>query len=407
MEMASGAMIDGDEDCLFLNVYTPNLTGLLPVMVWLHGGGFYSGSGDSELYGPDHFMEENVIVVTVNYRLEVLGFLCLDTPDFPGNAGMKDQVAALKWVKQNIAQFGGDPNNITLFGESAGAASATYHMISPMSKGLFNKVIAQSGCFLNEWAVCGKSRQRAFTLAKVLGKETQDENELIEFLQSVPAQKLTKVTRITMSQEEKNRGYPMHFGPTVEKIFKGQECFLPKLGNQLLEEGHCVNIPTLVGYTSKEGLVNMKDTLKKAKGINANFARKVHNHIVERATEEQLKEITARVKKFYFGEREMSAETIPEIVELETDYNFLVGIMEFAQKLSLRSTNPVYLYRFSAVSELNVFKHNMGLTEYEGACHADDLFYLFKTFIDIEEGSKEWKTVKKMVRMWTNFAKYR
>lgn len=90
----------GSEDCLYLNVYTPSLepTKLLPVMFWIHGGGFSSGSGNSHIYGPDFLVNQNVVLVTINYRLEALGFLCLDTKDVPGNAGMKDQVAGLRWV---------------------------------------------------------------------------------------------------------------------------------------------------------------------------------------------------------------------------------------------------------------------------------------------------------------------
>ncbi|XP_045769192.1 acetylcholinesterase-like isoform X3 [Maniola jurtina] len=110
----------GSEDCLYLNVYTPNLVPInpLPVMVWIHGGGFMIGGGDND--GPQFLLRKDVILVTINYRLEILGFLSLDTEDIPGNAGMKDQVAALRWVKENIRKFGGDPDNITIFGESAG-----------------------------------------------------------------------------------------------------------------------------------------------------------------------------------------------------------------------------------------------------------------------------------------------
>ncbi|GLG92613.1 Esterase SG1 [Gryllus bimaculatus] len=133
--------IVGDEDCLFLNVFTPRLpTGrkeerLRAVLVWIHGGAFLLGSGD--LYGPEPLMEHDVVLVTINYRLGPLGFLGLGTAEAPGNAGLKDQTMALRWVKNNIHVFGGDPDNITIFGESAGGTSVHYQVLSPLSKGKY------------------------------------------------------------------------------------------------------------------------------------------------------------------------------------------------------------------------------------------------------------------------------
>lgn len=126
----------------------------MPVFVWIHGGGFVFGSGSTELYGPDYLVEKDVVVVTINYRLNIFGFLSLRDPKVgvPGNAGLKDQAMALKWVKKNIDCFGGDANNITIGGESAGGASINYHLISPLSKGLFNRAIIMSGSVFNPWA---------------------------------------------------------------------------------------------------------------------------------------------------------------------------------------------------------------------------------------------------------------
>lgn len=111
---------------------------LRPVMFWIHGGAFMTGSNKTELFGPEYLIAENVVIVTINYRLGFLGFLSLDDPllGVPGNAGLKDMVMALKWVQENISQFCGDPNNVTIFGESAGAAAVHFLMLSPMAKGL-------------------------------------------------------------------------------------------------------------------------------------------------------------------------------------------------------------------------------------------------------------------------------
>jgi para-nitrobenzyl esterase len=140
-----------DEDCLYLNVWTPNpeAGAGLPVMVWIHGGGFEMGSGSSPLYHGESFAREGVVLVTVNYRLGALGFLELGhlDPDYAGsgNVGLLDQVAALRWVRDNVAAFGGDPGNVTIFGESAGAMSVSLLMSMPSAEGLFHRAIAQSG----------------------------------------------------------------------------------------------------------------------------------------------------------------------------------------------------------------------------------------------------------------------
>lgn len=112
-----------DEDCLSLNVYTKFLDRNLPVMVWIHGGSFSGGNGHSFTYGPDHLVDEDIILVTINYRLGVLGFLSTEDSNAPGNYGMKDVIKALEWVRYNIRNFGGDPDNVTIFGESAGGAA--------------------------------------------------------------------------------------------------------------------------------------------------------------------------------------------------------------------------------------------------------------------------------------------
>jgi para-nitrobenzyl esterase len=138
------------EDCLYLNVHTPKTAGPHPVMVWIHGGAFYLGQ--SNTYKPDALVAENHVVVTVNYRLGALGFmahpaLTAEHGTASGNYGLMDQQAALTWVKNNIANFGGNKDNVTIFGESAGGFSVNSHLASPGSVGLFHKAIAMSGAY--------------------------------------------------------------------------------------------------------------------------------------------------------------------------------------------------------------------------------------------------------------------
>ena len=140
-----------NEDCLFLNVYTPDTKGQYPVMVWIHGGAFVYGSGGSGYY-PGRLVDKDITVVTLNYRLGALGFfshpsLTTEMGEGSGNFGLMDQQLALQWVQNNIANFGGDPDNVTIFGESAGGHSVLSHLVSPRSLGLFDKVIVQSGSY--------------------------------------------------------------------------------------------------------------------------------------------------------------------------------------------------------------------------------------------------------------------
>jgi para-nitrobenzyl esterase len=153
LQPASATSFNGGEDCLTLNVFTPadHVGKKLPVMVWIHGGGFVAGSGSLFFYDGSSFARDGVILVSINYRMGRLGFfahpaLTKENPKGPlGNYGIMDQIAALKWVKANIAAFGGDPGNVTAFGESAGAISLNFLLADKVNKGLFEKAISESG----------------------------------------------------------------------------------------------------------------------------------------------------------------------------------------------------------------------------------------------------------------------
>ena len=140
--------LSGSEDCLYLNVYRPTQpkSSSLPVVVFLHGGSFHSGTTSPSLYGPEFFMETGEVVLVVPaYRLNVFGFLSTGDKALPGNYGLKDQTMALRWVKDHVTAFGGDPKNVTLMGHEAGAVSVNYHLISKHSEGLFHKAVMLSG----------------------------------------------------------------------------------------------------------------------------------------------------------------------------------------------------------------------------------------------------------------------
>ena len=153
-EFRKGEIYTYSEDCLFLNIWTPEkIEGKLPVLVYIHGGGFTGGCGHELHFDGPVWPTKGVIGVTLNYRLGPLGFMCLpelkEEAGHTGNYGLFDQLTAIKWVKNNIAAFGGDPENITIMGQSAGAMSVQQHCLSPLSDGLFNKAIMSSGGGVN------------------------------------------------------------------------------------------------------------------------------------------------------------------------------------------------------------------------------------------------------------------
>ncbi|XP_075974998.1 juvenile hormone esterase-like [Anticarsia gemmatalis] len=403
----------GSEDCLHLNVYSPNLkpTSPLAVMVFIHGGGYKSGSGNEDNYGPDFLVSHGVVLVTINYRLDALGFLCLDTEEVPGNAGLKDQVAALRWVKANISNFGGDPNNVTVFGESAGGASTSLHIVSPMSKGLFQRAIPMSGVPSCDWSMSFMPQKRAFVLGKILGFETNDPNELLEFLQKVPVEKLVDTNPTVMSFEDRNNNIlkMYHFTPVVEKDF-GKEQFLTEDHIEILKKGKINDVDVLLGHTSQETLVGIERFEESfIKDYNRYTDLLVPRKILVKCTAEQIMEASKKIFDFYFKDKAISVKYMKEYVTYCNHVCFLFDIYNFLNKLPKTGKNRRYMYIFSCSSSRNVYG-NQGLKyDIKGAAHLDDLMYMFdaKQFgLKIEKNTKEYDLVQLACTVFTNFAKY-
>ncbi|XP_013183096.1 esterase B1 [Amyelois transitella] len=396
----------GSEDCLYLNVFTTTLTPSepRPVMVWIHGGGFYTGSGNSDYYGPEFLIKHNVILVTLNYRLEVLGFLCLDNDEVPGNAGLKDQVAALKWVKKNIAKFGGDPENVTLFGCSAGAASVCYHLVSKMSQGLFNKAICQSGVCLNEWGYNLYPRERAFQLAKLLGKETQDPAELLEYLRSLPTSSLVKIELPILQVEKFDLADNILFGPVIEKSHLNVEKFISESPVDMVTRGDVGNVPVIVGYVSGEG-IEISRKLPHLTAFLGMPGAVVPRELKFKLPREKLYDIDQMIRKFYFDGKDITENSLQEYTNLETDRLFAYNIMRYARYHAHYCSMPVFVYKFTAETERNYYKRHYKMEAVKGVCHADELPYLFDVkCIDIPKPDKSWKVIDNLTKLWTNFA---
>ncbi|XP_024082889.1 esterase FE4-like isoform X2 [Cimex lectularius] len=247
----SAEPIEGSEDCLYLNVYTPEVPdvpgGRLSTIVMLHGGAFTFGSGN--FVGAEFLLDHDVILVTVNYRLGPLGFLSTEDDVVPGNMGLKDQLLALKWVHRNIPSFGGDPTRITLAGMSAGAASVHYHLLSPKSRGYFHRAISMSGSALCPWAQTENAKEKTKRIAGNLGCPTTDSYTLIKCLRKRPAKKIVSQVKEFMPW----LFYPFTpFGPTVEP--QVPTAFIDEPPVDIILNRKANDVPWLISFDKDEGL---------------------------------------------------------------------------------------------------------------------------------------------------------
>lgn len=207
------------------------------------------------LLSPDFLLMADVVIVTINYRLGALGFLSLsdESLNVPGNAAMKDQVMAMKFVNKNIQNFGGDPNNILLFGHSAGGASVSWHCVSEMSKGLFQRAIVMSGCVLNKFTFTPQ-RDWANRLARKLGYEgdSTDKN-ILAFLNQADPVKMVEVQETLLLPEEKGK-ISNAFAPHIEPYINSQT-FNNEIPIDLVRKAWSNDIDILLGVTSDEGIM--------------------------------------------------------------------------------------------------------------------------------------------------------
>ncbi|XP_063533707.1 juvenile hormone esterase-like [Cydia strobilella] len=407
----------GSEDCLYLNVYTPdvNPTELLPVMFWIHGGGFFSGNGGDMDFGPEFLVRHDVVYVAINYRLDILGFLSLDIEEVPGNAGLKDQAAALLWVKDNIRQFGGDPDKVTIFGESAGAASVTYHMISPMSKGLFKRAIAQSASPIAHWPRIMEPREKAITFARKLGFTSTDPHEIYEYLKSLPVETIVKLSVPVTIDEQAIIPMSTNFATVIEKDFGNGEAFLTEDLIEALEKGIHEDVDVMSGYTEHEGIFGLV-----LRGHNENVFK--YGEFLEffcplelryHCNKKQILEIGRQMRNRYINDDLVTEEKIWDIITYLSLEDFMFDAIRWQKIIAQSGSNKFYFYKFTCKSELNIMTDLFGMRGLLGpgtfVTHADDLMYLFppKLYpIEVALNSTEFRMIETVTTLWTNFAKY-
>lgn len=329
-----------------LNVWTTDTKKTKPVMVWLHGGGFEFGSST---WNPGmQLAKKDVVVVSINHRLNILGFLdlsaCSPKYKFSANVGMLDIVAALQWVKDNIRQFGGDPSNVTIFGESGGGGKVGTLMCMPAAKGLFNKAIIMSGTILNV-----NTKKMSEELGKAVLKELRLTPAQTDMIKNVPYQKLYEAGQRAMAASIGTRkpGTPMMwgFGPTPDGVTLSQQPFQP--GFAKISD----NIPLLIGTTYNElQRLRYKEemTAKEAQGeLQKTFGDETANYIKE-------------FKKAYPKHQPQDW--------LSIDWLFRPKTIITADSVGQSRKAPTYMYMFTWRSPVS-----------KGSVHGNELNFCFNT----------------------------
>ena len=390
---AMAGEMTGEEDCLFVNVFTPRLpaqnsgraprkSSLLPVIVYLHNAGDYKmGSGNGV---PAGLVEKDVIVVTLNYRLGALGFLNLGNSLVSGNMGLKDQLEALKWVQNNIAYFGGDASKVTLAGHSDGAVSAHLHQVAPSGQGLYRAVILMSGTakYLEYTLKDHKVPRDSMKLVENLECEDSNPSKVLECLQDVEVDQLplknVNVFDIfgnlneSENEDEEKKGNATYFmTPSIDS--HSPRPFLPRDPELVLSQGQQKDLPVISGFTNGEGGLVLPLIKDKLEELSANWT--IYGpHIIfssELTTEPNpLEQLKANVtKKYYIGNANFTEENLDQAVDMFSDL-LTVPILNTLDLQSRTQRSPVYVYEVSQGTSAQ-------LSEAKGVTSGEDQLFIF------------------------------
>ena len=348
---------DHSEDCLYLNVYSPAADDAKrPVLFWIHGGGFMAGSGAQALYeGAAICTRNDVVLFTINYRLGLFGYLCADDAD--ANAGQLDQIAALRWVASNIAAFGGDPDNVTLFGESAGGMATTTLLAMPAAKGLFHRAISQSGAADHTLSI-PRGRKIAQKIFEAAGVATTEELRRLSTDALLKAQSSIEQGKPTTMEEEPGAGPTgsLSFAPVLDPTN------LPVAPIEAITAGSAAGIPLIVGSNLDEQKIftmGRNDDVDDAK-----LRRQVARFAGDRSDEIIEVYALARAAR---GDSTEPGEIRDAIL---SDQTFRIPAIRLAQAQAKNEARTYsYLVRWSSPARRGTL----------GACHAIDLPFVFGT----------------------------
>uniref|UniRef100_A0A6I8PXS9 Carboxylic ester hydrolase n=1 Tax=Xenopus tropicalis TaxID=8364 RepID=A0A6I8PXS9_XENTR len=382
------------EDCLYLNVFTPADRGEnpeLPVMVFIHGGALTMG-GASMFEGSALCAYENVVVVSIQYRLGIMGFFSSGDKEVRGNFGFLDQVAALQWVRDNIKDFGGNPQSVTIFGESAGGVSVSAQVLSPLSKGLFHKAIAESGVAILPGLMTSKTEEILPLLSVVANISSCSVSDLVGCLKKKTEDEIIAITAAMRF---------LVFPAVVDGVF------LPKPAEEILAAKESNPVPFLIGINNHEfgwilplslNITGYREGMEK-KNIQATLGAlpllKTVSNVIPFIMEE------------YFGDTNDPKELRNNFLDLVGDIIFVIPALRTA-KYHRDSGLPVYLYEFQHRPSL----YDNSKDDFVKADHGDELYFVLGgPFLNGDaifqsDGTDEEKNLSKtMMKYWANFAR--
>ncbi|CAF4809451.1 unnamed protein product [Pieris macdunnoughi] len=407
----------GKEDCLYLDIFTPNTDeNKRAVIVFIYSERLSNSYNKTKDYAHDFFLEEDVVVVTPSHRLGVFGFLSFEDDVLPGNSGLLDLYAALKWISKNIGRFGGDPKRVTLMGSQGGAAAVDL-LIRSKAKELFNSAILQSGTSFTSMYLQESVLERALKLGKLLEIPSKKSANLLRELQGCPiANFFTQELRAVPDDYNKDMQRSLlPFGPIVEKSPNG---FITKYPENTSDE---YNIPLMVGFNSREGIELSLNYLLEPNfvgSLNKDFPVIIPKRVDFRfdPIDDTYIEAAEEIKNFYFKKKKFSPKSVPEFITYIGDVINAYAINAMVENYAKK--NSVYYYYFDYYSNFNQNKNDLlKLSKVNdgtwGAALGDELCYLFKCpelnqeyIKNKHEESDVWTMQKKLIKMWTTFAKY-
>ncbi|XP_074527856.1 neuroligin-2b isoform X2 [Halichoeres trimaculatus] len=415
LDAAATYVQNQSEDCLYLNIYIPTEDGPLtkkqdestmnrprdedirdrrkkPVMLFIHGGSYMEGSGNM-FDGSVLAAYGNVIVVTMNYRLGVLGFLSTGDQSAKGNYGLLDQIQALRWLNENIGHFGGDPERITIFGSGAGAACVNLLILSHHSEGLFQRAIAQSGSAISSWAVNYRPIMYTKILARKVGCTLGDMATLVDCLRR-------KSFRELVDQDIQPARYHIAFGPVVDGDV------VPDDPEILMQQGEFLNYDILLGVNQGEGLKFVDDS-EGEDGISAaSFDYTISNFVdnLYGYPDDILRE-TIKFMYTDWADRDNSDMRRKTLLALFTDHQWVAPAVATA-KLHAEFQSPVFFYTFHHHCQTEA------RPEWADAAHGDEIPYVFgipmvgaTDLFPCNFSKNDVMLSAVVMTYWTNFAK--
>ncbi|KAE8608878.1 hypothetical protein XENTR_v10011643 [Xenopus tropicalis] len=382
------------EDCLYLNVFTPadrEENAKLPVMVFIHGGGLVLGC--ASLYdGSALCAYEDVVMVSMQYRLGLLGFLSTSDKEAQGNLGFMDQVAALQWVQDNIKAFGGDPQSVTIFGESAGGLSVSAHILSPLSKNLFHRAIAESGVAV---------------FPNLMVHKTEDMHSVLDLISSKSGCDLPlKLNCLKNKTEDEILAIIVSMGFIIlPACVDGM--FLPKPAEEILAAKESNPVPFMIGVNNHEFSWVIPMSLNISGFMNGMNKRDIQSLLQSSPLLRIDSNAIPAIMEEYFGDTSDPIEVRDNFLELGGDMLFLIPALKTAN-YHRDSGLPVYFYEFQHRPSL--YGDSKG--DFVKADHGDEIYFVFGgPFLSGDvtfqgDGTDEEEALsKKIMKYWANFAR--